>query len=65
MENSKELKKQNLNKDFINFIKTKKAKLSSDPVNYEDDEKQNPFKKLKESKKVFYKNLFLENPPRR
>ena len=55
MENkiNKENKKQ-VNKDFLNFVKTKKAKLMNEPLNYQSDEntKENPFAKLKESQNV-------------
>jgi len=46
--------KKKMNKDFVNFIKTKKAKLLKEPLDYDpnEDTKENPFLKLKESKKV-------------
>lgn len=40
---------QKINKNFLNFVKTKKAKLLNEPLDYDsdDDTKQNPFKSLK------------------
>ncbi len=50
---SKENKKQ-INKDFLNFVKTKKAKLLNEPLQYDSDEdyKQNPFALLKQAMNV-------------
>lgn len=53
IKSSKENKKQ-INKDFLNFVKTKKAKLMNEPLNYDPDEdtKEKIFAKLKESQNV-------------
>ena len=60
---NKENKKQ-VNKDFLSFVKTKKAKLLNDPLNYdsEEDFTENPFECLKNAKNVsicFFNYSFL------
>lgn len=46
--------KKQVNKNFLNFVKTKKAKLLNEPLNYDSDEDsiENPFTKLKENQNV-------------
>ncbi len=50
---NKENKKQ-VDKDFLNFVKTKKAKLLNEPINYDIDEdiRENPFAQLRINQNV-------------
>lgn len=55
---NKDNKKQ-VSKDFLNFVKTKKAKLMNEPLDYDPDEdlKENPFARLKESQNVNFMKI--------